>query len=110
MKRHMTLLAMCLLVALAGFAANKNDKKDAKMDKGTTVTGWVTDPACAKSHDVAKMSDSACAKKCAADGKYVIVTDGVTDSPSSVVIDEAENRLHVQKAILAQLLEGNSHR
>jgi len=76
MKRNMTLLAMCLLVALAGFAADKTDKKDAKMDKGTTVTGWVTDPACAKSHDVAKMSDSACAKKCAADGKYVIVTDG----------------------------------
>ena len=37
--------------------------------------------------------------------RNVIVTDGVIDSPSSVVIDEAENRLHVQKAILAQLLE-----
>jgi len=42
--------------------------------------------------------------------RNVIVTDGVIDSPSSVVIDEAENRLHVQKAILAQLLKGNSHR
>jgi N-acetylornithine carbamoyltransferase len=37
--------------------------------------------------------------------RNVIVTDGVLDSPSSVVIDEAENRLHVQKAILAKLLE-----
>ena len=36
--------------------------------------------------------------------RNVIVTDGVIDSPSSVVIDEAENRLHVQKAILATLL------
>jgi N-acetylornithine carbamoyltransferase len=36
--------------------------------------------------------------------RNVIVTDSVIDSPSSVVIDEAENRLHVQKAILAQLL------
>ena len=36
--------------------------------------------------------------------RNVIVTDGVIDSPASVVIDEAENRLHVQKAILAQLL------
>ena len=36
--------------------------------------------------------------------RNVIVTDGVIDSASSVVIDEAENRLHVQKAILAQLL------
>ena len=36
--------------------------------------------------------------------RNVIVTDGVIDSPSSVVIDEAENRLHVQKAVLAELL------
>jgi N-acetylornithine carbamoyltransferase len=36
--------------------------------------------------------------------RNVIVTDGVIDSPASVVIDEAENRLHVQKAILAKLL------
>ncbi|HEU5237028.1 MAG TPA: N-acetylornithine carbamoyltransferase [Pyrinomonadaceae bacterium] len=36
--------------------------------------------------------------------RNVIVTDGVIDSSSSVVIDEAENRLHVQKAILQQLI------
>jgi len=36
--------------------------------------------------------------------RNVIVTDAVIDSSSSVVIDEAENRLHVQKAILAELL------
>lgn len=36
--------------------------------------------------------------------RNVIVTDGVIDSPASVVIDVAENRLHVQKAILASLL------
>ena len=36
--------------------------------------------------------------------RNVIVTDGVIDSPSSVVIDEAENRLHVQKAIMKRLL------
>ncbi|HWF89828.1 MAG TPA: N-acetylornithine carbamoyltransferase [Pyrinomonadaceae bacterium] len=35
--------------------------------------------------------------------RNVIVTDGVIDSPASAVIDEAENRLHVQKAILARL-------
>lgn len=34
-----------------------------------------------------------------------IVTDEVIDSPASVVIDEAENRLHVQKAIMARLLK-----
>ena len=38
--------------------------------------------------------------------RNVIVTDGVIDSARSVVIDEAENRLHVQKAILARLLGG----
>jgi N-acetylornithine carbamoyltransferase len=36
--------------------------------------------------------------------RNVIVTDGVIDSPASVVIDEAENRLHMQKAIMANLL------
>ena len=37
--------------------------------------------------------------------RNVIVTDRVIDSAQSVVIDEAENRLHVQKAIMARLLE-----
>jgi N-acetylornithine carbamoyltransferase len=36
--------------------------------------------------------------------RNVIVTDGVIDSPASVVIDEAENRLHAQKAVMAELL------
>lgn len=36
--------------------------------------------------------------------RNVIVTDSVIDSPNSIVIDEAENRLHVQKAIMAELL------
>src|SRR5712691_9299093 len=36
--------------------------------------------------------------------RNVIVTDGVIDSTASVVIDEAENRLHVQKAIMARLM------
>jgi N-acetylornithine carbamoyltransferase len=35
--------------------------------------------------------------------RNVIVTDGVIDSQASVVIDEAENRLHIQKAIMAML-------
>jgi ornithine carbamoyltransferase len=30
----------------------------------------------------------------------------VLDSPHSVVIDEAENRLHVQKALLLKMLAG----
>ena len=70
MKRNMTwALMMSLFVCLAAFAADKKDSKT------VTATGWITDPACAATHDKAKMSDSACVKKCAADGKLVIVTD-----------------------------------
>ncbi|MDG6219931.1 MAG: ornithine carbamoyltransferase [Candidatus Thermoplasmatota archaeon] len=32
------------------------------------------------------------------------VTDGVVDSPNSVVLDEAENRLHAQKAVMQILM------
>jgi len=35
--------------------------------------------------------------------RNVMVTGEVLDSPQSVVIDEAENRLHIQKAILTRL-------
>ncbi len=35
--------------------------------------------------------------------RNVIVTDSVIDSANSVVIDEAENRLHIQKAILTAM-------
>jgi len=37
--------------------------------------------------------------------RNVIVTDEVIDSSASVVIDEAENRLHIQKAIMTELLK-----
>ncbi len=57
--------------------------------------------------DEAKMArtKSAIFMHCLPVRRNVIVTDGVIDSTLSVVIDEAENRLHAQKAILARLLE-----
>jgi ornithine carbamoyltransferase len=33
--------------------------------------------------------------------RNIEVTDGVMDGPNSVVYDEAENRLHAQKAVMA---------
>jgi len=49
-------------------------------------------------------SNSALFMHCLPVRRNVIVTDGVINSASSVVIDEAENRLHVQKAILKRLV------
>lgn len=56
--------------------------------------------------DEAKMAltNSAIFMHCLPVRRNVIVTDGVIDSASSVVIDEAENRLHAQKAILTKLI------
>ncbi len=58
--------------------------------------------------DAAKMArtDAAVFMHCLPVRRNCIVTDEVIDSPASVVIDEAENRLHVQKAIMAELLKG----
>ena len=36
--------------------------------------------------------------------RNVKATDAVMDSPQCIAIDEAENRLHVQKAIMAVLM------
>lgn len=51
------------------------------------------------------LTDDAIFMHCLPVRRNVIVTDGVLDSLASVVIDEAENRLHVQKAVLAKLVK-----
>jgi N-acetylornithine carbamoyltransferase len=57
--------------------------------------------------DQAKMSRTkeAIFMHCLPVRRNVIVTDAVIDSPNSVVVDEAENRLHVQKAIMTELIK-----
>ena len=77
MKRHMmSALLFSLLICLAAYAHDKN--KDAKKDMGkdATMSGWVTDPACGRSGKVEMLNNAECTKRCAKDGKYVLVTDG----------------------------------
>ncbi len=50
------------------------------------------------------MTDDALFSHCLPVRRNVKVTDQVLDSKASVAIDEAENRLHVQKAIMAKLV------
>jgi N-acetylornithine carbamoyltransferase len=52
-------------------------------------------------------TDDAIFMHCLPVRRNVIVTDGVIDSRASVVIDEAENRLHVQKAVLSKIICGS---
>ena len=60
---------------------------------------WIVDEAkMARTNDAAFMH-------CLPVRRNVIVTDGVIDSSNSIVIDEAENRLHVQKAIMVELIK-----
>jgi N-acetylornithine carbamoyltransferase len=59
---------------------------------------WITD------EEKMRRTNRAIFMHCLPVRRNVIVTDAVIDSPRSVVIDEAENRLHVQKAILKELI------
>jgi N-acetylornithine carbamoyltransferase len=49
-------------------------------------------------------TDGALVSHCLPMRRNVIMTDGVFDSPSCIAYDEAENRLHVQKAIMKRLV------
>lgn len=62
-------------------------------------TRWIVDEA------KMRRANNAIFMHCLPVRRNVIVTDAVIDAPSSVVIDEAENRLHVQKAIMAKLIK-----
>jgi N-acetylornithine carbamoyltransferase len=68
-------------------------------ERGIYRDKWIVDEAkMARTNDAIFMH-------CLPVRRNVIVTDAVIDSANSVVIDEAENRLHIQKAIMTKLIK-----
>jgi N-acetylornithine carbamoyltransferase len=61
---------------------------------------WIVD------EDIMARTDNAGFLHCLPVRRNVVVSDSVIDGARSLVIDEAENRLHVQKALLMELLGG----
>ncbi len=55
--------------------------------------------------DKMAMTDNAVVSHCLPMRRNLIMTDGVFDGPDCFAYDEAENRLHVQKAIMKRLVE-----
>lgn len=71
-----------------------DDAESAKI--GNQYTDWITDE-----RRMAMAKDSAIYMHCLPADRNIEVTDAVLDGPQSVVYDEAENRLHAQKAVMA---------
>jgi N-acetylornithine carbamoyltransferase len=71
-----------------------DDAESAKIAK--KYTDWITD-----SRRMALASEDAIYMHCLPADRNIEVTDEVIDGPQSAVYDEAENRLHVQKAVMA---------
>ncbi len=63
---------------------------------GKQYTNWITDE-----RRMALANPDAIYMHCLPADRNIEVTDGVIDGPQSVVYDEAENRLHAQKAVMA---------
>jgi N-acetylornithine carbamoyltransferase len=71
-----------------------DDEESARI--GRQYTDWITDE-----RRMALAKPDAIYMHCLPADRNIEVTDGVIDGPNSVVYDEAENRLHVQKAVMA---------
>jgi N-acetylornithine carbamoyltransferase len=63
---------------------------------GKQYTDWITDD-----RRMALANENAVYMHCLPADRNIEVTDSVIDGPQSIVYDEAENRLHVQKAVMA---------
>lgn len=51
-----------------------------------------------------KVTNNALFMHCLPVRRNVVVTDSVIDNPQSIIIDEAENRMWIQMAIISYLL------
>ena len=63
---------------------------------GRKYTDWITD-----SHRMSLAQEHAVYMHCLPADRNIEVTDEVIEGPQSIVYDEAENRLHMQKAVMA---------
>jgi len=59
---------------------------------------WIVD------EDLMRKTNGAVFMHCLPVRRNVVVTDGVLDGPWSIVVDQAENRMHAQNALIAALL------
>jgi len=74
------------------------DEEEIAQRKALGLSRWITDAAAMKRTADARFMH------CLPVRRNVVVSDEVIDSPASIIYDQAENRLHVQKAILASLM------
>lgn len=74
----------------------RNPEEEERLKRPLRNSWRVTEEQMAKTNDGVFMH-------CLPVRRGVVVDDAVIDSPRSVVYDEAENRLHVQKALLAMM-------
>lgn len=72
------------------------EDNDEAFEIGKNYTDWITDD-----RRMAMAQDDAIYMHCLPADRDIEVTNSVIDGPQSVVYDEAENRLHAQKAAMA---------
>jgi ornithine carbamoyltransferase len=75
-------------------------QEDEAAERGLIFTGYQLDEAA-----VQRAADEVLVMHCLPAHRGQEITDGVIDGPHSVVWDQAENRLHAQKALLLWLLD-----